>query len=134
MLRSVGAVIGGFVAMSVLVMIATMALAVALVPGGMDAMRDRAKAALIRLPPLYLGLNVLVSFAAAIVGGLVTAKIATHAPAAHILWLGCLLLVMGVVSAFAPGNDNQPMWYKSIIPMVGVAGVAVSALFVAGSG
>src|SRR4051812_347356 len=113
MLRSFAAVIGGFLTMTVLVMLGTFALMAAFVPGGlqaMKAMRDgAAKGAAMPVPsPRYLAMNIALSFVAAIVGGWVTTRIAARAPNGHLVALGALLLIMGVVSAFSPGSEQQP--------------------------
>ncbi len=132
MLRSILAIVAGLVAMSVLVMAGTMAAMTAAVPGGlgaMKAMRDDPS----RMPPLtkrYLVLNIGVSLAAAVVGGLVTARIAGTTPDRQLESLAAMIVIMGVISANAPRAGLQPAWYKVIIPLVGVAGVALAAAFV----
>ncbi|MDB4877709.1 MAG: hypothetical protein JWM41_4155 [Gemmatimonadetes bacterium] len=115
MLRSILAVIGGFVAMSILVMAGTFALMAALMPGGLQTMRGMrdAGAASVAMPtptPRYFVLNIALSFVAALLGGWVTARIASHAPMAHLLALCALIAIMGVASAFTPGSAQQPVW------------------------
>jgi peptidoglycan/LPS O-acetylase OafA/YrhL len=130
MVRSIAAVAGGFIAMTILVMAGTMALVAAFVPGGLAAMRGAGAASAPSPTPRYYAMNIALSFLAALVGGWVTTRIAIRTPAAHIAALGALLLAMGAVSAFSPGNEQQPGWYKLLIPVVGICGVAASLLFV----
>jgi hypothetical protein len=129
MLMSILSVVAGFVAMSVLVMAGTIALTAALVPGGVAAMRASAQPAAPTRP--YLAANLALSLVAAVVGGWVTARLAPRAPGGHLIALGALLLVMGVVSARMPQAHLQPPWYRVTIPIVGIAGVGLSALLVA---
>lgn len=132
MLHSMLAVVAGFAAMSVLVMAGTMAAMASSVPGGLGAlkeMRDDPS----RVPPLtkrYLVLNLGVSLASAVVGGLVTARIAGPVPMRELELLAALILIMGIVSARAPSAGLQPGWYKAVIPLAGLAGVALAAAFV----
>ena len=40
--------------------------------------------------------------------------------------LGAVVSVMGIVSAFKPGQSGpQPIWYMYVIPLVGIGGVAL---------
>ena len=132
MLQSIGAVIAGYAAMAVLVMAGTMAWMAARVPGGLKAMRDAMKsgdaAATPAPPPAYLAFNLTLSFFAAVLGGWVTSGIAPSAPTRHLMALGAVVIAMSFVSARGPGSDRQPAWYKLLIPVVGLAGVALSTL------
>ena len=42
--------------------------------------------------------------------------------------LACVVVAMGVVSIFMRGAERQPAWYKLLIPLAGVAGVAASTV------
>lgn len=132
MLRSVAAVVAGFATMSVLVMVGTMAAMAMLVPGGLRAMRQMAGPGAAEAMPApstrYYAMNIALSLVAAAVGGWITTRIALDATTGHLLALGILIVVMGLVSAFGPGNNRQPSWYKLLIPVAGLAGVALSAL------
>jgi hypothetical protein len=130
MLRSVAAVALGFAAMVIIVMTGLMAWMAARVPGGMAAMRDRMKAgeAMPVLPASYYVYNIALSLVAAVVAGWVTTRIAQRAPTGHLVALGVVVLAMGVVSAKGRGAERQPGWYKLVIPVVGLIGVALSAL------
>lgn len=127
MLGSIWAVTAGFLVMTVLVILGSMVLARLLVPGAMQAMRSGE----MTMPPLttgYLAGNLTLSLAAAVTGGYATLRLAPTSPAGHLLALGLVVLVMGVVSAKSPGSAHQPAWYRVVIPLVGVSGVALAAL------
>jgi hypothetical protein len=138
MLHSIGAVVAGYAAMVVLVMAGSMAWMAARVPGGLKAMRENMKsggAAAMPTPPAsYLAFNLALSFFAAVLGGWVTRGIAPSAPTRHLLALGAVVIVMGFMSSRRPGSDQQPGWYRFVIPFVGLAGIALSTLLSSGPG
>ena len=122
--------------MVVIVMIGTFGLVAALVPGGLAAMRDQMKAGGAAGMPKptapYLVGNLVLSFAAAMIGGWITLRLAPRAPQGHALALAAVVSVMGIVSAFKPGQSGpQPIWYKYVIPLVGIGGVALSVVLFA---
>jgi hypothetical protein len=127
MLRSIGAVVAGFVTMAVLVMGGTFAWVAAKVPGGMAAMRQNPDAAAMQPSTAYLAFNLVLSLVAAFAGGWVTTRIAQRSATAHLAALAAVVVVMGIVSSLGPGSSRQPGWYKFVIPLVGLAGVALSA-------
>jgi len=131
-IRSIVAVVAGFAAMAVLVMAGSMAWMMLRVPGGMKAMRETMRsgdaAAMPAPPPAYLAFNLTLSLFAAMLGGWVTAGMAPNAPVGHRITLGAVIVVMALASARKPGSPGQPAWYKVVIPIVGLAGVALSAL------
>jgi hypothetical protein len=138
MLQSIGAVVAGYAAMVVLVMAGSMAWMALRVPGGLKAMREQMKsggaAAMPTPPPSYLAFNLALSLFAAALGGWVTRGIAPSAPTRHLLALGAVVVVMGFVSSRAPGSGRQPSWYRLVIPLVGLAGIALSTLLGPGAG
>ena len=114
--------------MVIIVMASTFALAAAFVPGGLAAMRDPKTAAAMTPSPRYMALNLAFSFVAAYFGGVVTMRIAARSPNGHLIALACVVLAMGVVSLFMRGAERQPGWYKLVVPLVGVAGIAASTV------
>jgi hypothetical protein len=126
MLQSIGAVVAGYVVMAVLVMAGTMAWVATMVPGGIAAMRQNPRAQAMTPTPRYLAMNLVLSLVAAIAGGWVTARLG-----GNLVGLAAVLLVMGVVSAFMPEAKRQPPWYRYLIPVVGLAGIALSTLLTA---
>jgi len=125
-------VLAGFAAMAVLVMAGSMVWMMLRVPGGMKAMRERMRPgdapALPAPPPAYLAFNLTLSFFAALLGGWVTAGLAPNAPGGHRITLGAVILVMALASSRTPASAGQPGWYRIVIPVVGLAGVGLSAL------
>jgi hypothetical protein len=118
--------------MVVIVVVTMFAAMAAFVPGGLAAMRQNMDAGAMAPTPRYMAINLASGFVAALIGGLITARIAPRSPNGHLAALAAVVLAMGVVSAFMPGADRQPSWYKLVIPIMGVAGIAASALFVSG--
>ena len=108
MLRSVLAVIGGFLTMAIVVMLLTGAIRM-LSPSWFPA--DGAPTG------PYLTTNVVYSFVAALAGGYVAAWIATRLPMQHAIALGTFVLVMSVMSARFYGA-RQPRWYQVLLAVV----------------
>lgn len=125
MLRSILAVLGGFAAMAVLVMVTTAIAAATLIPGGMQAMRSPGAP----LPKRYFTVNIVCSALAAFVGGFVTVRLAPDRPFYHGIALALLMCVMGVISARQAG-DGQPRWYQivlcTLMPAVALVGAYIS--------
>jgi peptidoglycan/LPS O-acetylase OafA/YrhL len=130
MLQGVGAVVAGFVAMTIVVMAGSMALMAAFVPGGLAAMKTmRDNPSTMPKPtPRYYVMNITLSLVAAMLGGWLTGRIAGPQPQNYLVALAVVILAMGLVSAFSPGSGMQPKWYKLLIPVIGVAGIALSTL------
>lgn len=130
MLRSIGAVIAGFVVMAITVMIGTFRLSALLLSGA-----TRSGGALPPgrvVPPAYLTANLVLSFLAAVLGSWVTTLIAGSAPMTHAAALAALVFVMGLVSARQAGSAGhhagQPTWYPWVITTIGIAGVLAGGL------
>ena len=107
MAHSLLAVLGGFAAMALLVMVTTALAAVLLVPGGMMAMSQPGAT----LPRAYLTVNVLCSALAALVGGGITARLAAADPLWHGVALAVLMVLMSVGS-MRQARGRQPRWYQ----------------------
>lgn len=124
MVRSIGSVVAGYLAMAVIVMIGSVAAAGAMIPGGFAAARN-----LQGQPPRnYLYANFILSLVAAIFGGWLSARMAPANPMAHAATLAAFLLVMSVVSA-KKQSRNQPAWYPWTIAAIGVGGVFLGGLW-----
>lgn len=126
LIRSVLAICAGFGTMVAIVTAGTFALVATMTPGGFAAMRDPALRSSFTPKPSYLAANLSLSLIAAIAGGLVTLRLAPNAPTFHLVALGSVIGVMGIVSAFSSGATIQPRWYRFVIPLVGIVGIAVS--------
>jgi hypothetical protein len=120
MVRSALAVLAGFVAMALLVMIAT-ALAVRFVlRRPLASMRSQDPGP---ISAAYLATNVTTSVLAALVGGYVTALLAERDRVAHGLVLAAVMVMMSVVSVRQSG-PAQPRWYR-ILLLAGMPALAV---------
>jgi hypothetical protein len=124
MIRSVAAVAAGFLAMVLAVMIGVASATAALVPGGLAAMRTAV--APVSLPASYLGVNIVVSLISAILGGWLTARLSAPQQRSNVMILAGLVVLLSVVTAMQgdPGGA-QPMWYRWLIPVIGVIGVLI---------
>lgn len=105
-LRSVAAVIGGYLATAIPVMVVFGVVAIALF-GGMPRPDQ---------PPLHvpIGINIAliaVSGLAAVGGGYTAAWIGGRAPVRHALALALLMLAFGSVMAFNP-ESPEPLWSR----------------------
>ena len=105
LLRSVWAVVAGFLTMAVMVMVLTV---IAVKAMGLKSAQPT---------PGYLELNVVYSLAAAALGGWVTGWIARPRSLEHGYVLGGLMVVMGVLSYFQY-KGTQPVWYQVLMTVV----------------
>ena len=80
--------------------------------------------------PLYLGLNVVYSLGAAMLGGWVAARIGRIMPIAHVIALALLMLAFGVFLLRHPA-PGQPYGYLVFLvvapPLVAIAGAALAS-------
>ena len=114
-LRSIVAVVGGFVLMAALVIAGTFSAAALLAgPGGEPGTS-------------YLAANLLLSFLAAVAGGHACGRIAGRSPLLHAAALALIVLALGLLGE---GGSVQPHWYKLLIPILGSAGVMAGAWLV----
>ena len=93
MLRSVLSVLAGFATVVVLIMPATI-LSARLMLGT----RSREDMMKMKPTPKFIAVNLTFSAAFAVLGGFITACLATHAPMKHALALAGLMFVMGIFS------------------------------------
>jgi len=119
------AVLGGFAAMALIVMVTTAIAAQMLVPGGMRAMATPGAS----LPPAYLTANLLCSAIAALVGGGLTARIAGHDPLIHGGALAMLMVLMSWAS-MKQAEGKQPRWYQltlmTAMPVLALVGAWIT--------
>ena len=111
MVASILAVLGGFAATALFVIVTT-AIAARAVP---------ARA--------YLAVNLISGALAAFLGGFLTARFAPDKPFFHGIALAALMCVMGILSARQAG-DRQPMWYQfvlcTVMPAIALIGAYIS--------
>jgi hypothetical protein len=116
-LRSILAIVAGFVTMVIVVMVFTIVSVKALhLQSGHPT-------------PLYLTLNVAYSVFAAMAGGYVSARIAMHHPLHHAYFLAGLIELLSLVSYFHY-HGSQPLWYQLMLcivpPLFVIAGAVLS--------
>ncbi|MFI5209812.1 MAG: class I SAM-dependent methyltransferase [Gemmatimonadales bacterium] len=115
LMRSGIAVLAGYMAMAIAVVLTTSASAAAMLPT-------------VDSPPTvaFLGINMGLGLLAAILGGYVTTRLAPQNPRNHVAALGGVILVLGILSARAGGM--QPAWFRFGIIGIGLAGAALGGL------
>jgi hypothetical protein len=112
------ALLAGFLSMAVLVGAATVVLA-KLVPEWVGAPgHPRAG---------YIFVNLGYSFAAAMVGGYVTAWLSKDNPLIHALALALIVLLLAALSAIQQ-RGMQPIWYQLLLVAITPAGVMLGGL------
>ncbi|MFN2316920.1 MAG: hypothetical protein ABR551_01860 [Gemmatimonadales bacterium] len=124
MLRSVGAVLAGFVAATIVVVLST-ALAVALMlpPAGPGMMPEPTGP--------YLAVNLFCGLLAAIFGGWLAARLARRAPLGHAMAVGTIMLVLGLAAAAMESDGSsgsQPGWYLYALPLLGWIGASLGGV------
>lgn len=124
MLRSVVAVLAGFLVASLVVLLATLvATRLMLPPAGPGAMPAPT--------PAYLAVNLAYSFLAALLGGWLAARLAARAPLGHGMAVGSIMLVLGFLVAALPSDGvqgSQPGWYMYVIPLLGWIGASAGGM------
>jgi hypothetical protein len=114
-IRSILAVIAGYLAMAIVVVILTMlCVAIFHLQSGHPT-------------PVYLALNMAYSLAAAALGGWITARIAGRSPIAHGIALGAVILALSALQFLhpAPGQSFAYLIFLAIAPpLAAVAGAA----------
>lgn len=115
MIRSIAAVVGAAVAIVVSVIAGTM-LATALLAGPDNSVTTP-----------YLMANLVVSFAAAVLGGMVVVRLAPRRPVVH---AGVVATILALMTLPGVGNPaaGQPAWYPAAILLIGISGVTCGAL------
>jgi hypothetical protein len=121
-MRSIIAVVAGFVVVIAVVMAGTAAATELIVPGGLFEAATGPREA---LPPEYFAANLIVSAMGAVLGGWVTARMAPDREMAHVFALTVLMILMSIPSlmGYGPSFDVQPAWYRYMLPILGVGGV-----------
>ena len=117
-MRSIIAVVAGFVVVMVVIVAGTAGVAVLIIPGGLDAARTTVP------PPTYIAAHLLVSAMGALLGGWVTARMAPDREMLHVFALAVLVFLKSVPALAGYGNPDglQPTWYVYTLPIVSVAG------------
>jgi hypothetical protein len=112
------ALLAGFLAMALLVTAATVVIT-KLVPAWVGAPGHPRSG--------YIFVNLGYSFAAAMVGGYVTAWLAKDNPLIHALALALIVLLLAALSAIQQ-RGMQPIWYQLLLVAITPAGVLLGGL------
>lgn len=124
MLRSLGAVVAGFVVATIIVLLSTViAVKLMLPPAGPGMMPEPTGS--------YLAVNLGCGFLAAIVGGWLAARVAPKAPLGHAMTVGTIMLVLGLATAAMESDGtagNQPGWYLYALSVLGWIGASIGGL------
>jgi hypothetical protein len=122
MVRSIAAVIGGFLAMAFVVGLGTAATSKLLLSQQPDG-------AVLRPTPVYLVVNLGLSAFAALLGGLTATRLAGRAPMKHAIALASLVLLLALITALTaggqPAEPQQPPWYPVVLALLGPAAVVL---------
>jgi hypothetical protein len=125
MIRSILAIVTGYLAMVIIVVVGTILAVRILLRRPLAEMRQSASAP---PPARYVAANLVASAIAAIVGGFVTATIAVDHRIRHGVALAVVMLLMSVVSTRRAGTA-QPRWYQftimAVMPLLALAGAAI---------
>jgi uncharacterized YccA/Bax inhibitor family protein len=119
MIRSILAVLGGFVVAAILVSFGVMLAVKLLLPAA--AVPDQPP----QLNPKYLAANLILGALAATIGGYVTALISGRSPLLHAGVLAAGIFLLSAVSAFQGPQPGQPKWYPFVLIAVGPASALV---------
>lgn len=116
MVRSILAVIAGFVVMTGLVILFTMLAASVLYPGQpMGAPVEPSRG--------WIAVNLTYSLLAAVAGGWVTAKLARRKRMTHAAVLAVIVLAFSVPGMLGIGSAGQPGGYPLVMVGIGILGV-----------
>ncbi len=73
----------------------------------------------------YLAANIAYSLVAAFLGGFITARIGAHAPRKHAYALAAVSVAMTVLAAMT-GEQEQPGWFQALRAVVMVAAIVAA--------
>lgn len=123
-LKSLGAVVAGFLTAAVVVLLLTWLSALALFGGEMSA----------RPTPGYLGFNLTYSFGAAVLGGWVSARLAPRAPVWHAVAVTAVMVFLASGGGDGSTAMGVPEWYGTAIQFFIPVGAVFGGVLYARSG
>lgn len=121
MVRNILSVIAGYAVM-VLVTIALFAVLAVVAPGALPNPSDTT---VVTPGTGILAVILAAGFAAAVLGGWVTARLAKASPGQCVGWLAGIVFVLSIVSAMATPGGSAPLWYSIGLSLVGVCGAVL---------
>jgi len=77
----------------------------------------------------YLAANLLISLAAAAVGGVLVVRLAGERPLLHAVVLAGLMALLSSLSGGPEPGGEQPAWYPAVVLGLGLVGVATGAIW-----
>jgi hypothetical protein len=116
MLRSILAVVAGYLALAVLTMVCVYGLTLVFPDYALAGQTGST-------PTLPVVFNLVLGTACAAAGGYLTAWIASRKRMVHVLVLAGLVFVFGIGHAFYGWGGPQPGWYLAWLPLLGAVGV-----------
>jgi heme A synthase len=117
-LQSILGIVAGFVVTAACVILGTLLAVSALLPK-LESGKPGSPT------PTYLAANILVSIAAAVLGGYVAAFIAGRLPLLHAGILAALFFVLGISSVVQGPQPGQPAWYPFAMLLIAPAGILI---------
>lgn len=117
-LRSIGAVLAGYL-VTVLLVVLTLALASVVTGVGIGAVTVSAG---------YMAINLVGSLLAAMAGGWVAARLAHGAPERHVAALALLVLLLSIYSA-SRTPALEPRWFSWSLVLLGTVGILLGGRF-----
>lgn len=125
MLRSILAVVAGYIVIAAVTMLTTVIAALA---AGVPLEMPRPDSP--PPPAAYLAGNIAGSALAAVLGGVAAARVALRHRRGHAFTLAALVFILGVAYALTSAGP-APTWYFWLLPVLGASGVATGG-FLAG--
>ncbi|MGH7566593.1 MAG: hypothetical protein ACREK2_07165 [Gemmatimonadota bacterium] len=115
-MRSVLAVLAGFAAMAIVVIVATVLFARLLYPDAEPGAPPTPTGA-------WLAINLAYSLAAAVLGGWLAAYLAPRAPFGHAVALAVVAAAMAIPGILSGGSPGQPAWYPAVLAALAIGGI-----------
>ena len=121
MIRSIFAIVGGFVVVMAVVYAGTLAATELLHPGGLAAAVNKPPEA---APDTYYAFLIVISLMGAVLGGWVTSRMAPDREMAHVFVFTALVSLISLSSVLGYGETAhlQPVWYKWLFPIAVIGG------------
>jgi hypothetical protein len=121
MMRSLAAIVGGFLAYAFMMGFTVLVLQTVFpVVFGPGALQPR---------PLWaMGIEISYSVVWAVLGGYVAALIARRDPVTHAGFLAAIVLMLGIVNLMSSAQTNQPVWYQITLIVLSALAVVIGGM------
>jgi hypothetical protein len=123
-LRSVAAILAGYMGMTAIVIVGTILATAIFIPGGLSGAPPPPSEA---IPAAYTAVSLALSLIAAFCGGWLTGRIAIRRPLLHVGGLAAILVFAAIltVRVETDAGDPPPPAYSAAITVIGLAGVVI---------